>query len=322
MTISLFPIVGMHHVTAVASDAQANLDFYVGVLGMRLVKRTVNFDDPSTYHFYFANSDGSPGSVLTFFPWSRVKRGRRGSGEVQATAFAVGPGSLAWWAGRLSRLGVAVFEDAERLGDRVLAFEDPDGMRIELVSSPDNSDLPADRGGVIPAEHAIRGLHSVTLAVSGYESTAALLHEALGFGVGPSDRNRYRFVLPAAPSTPGRTIDLLCTPDAPPAKLGGGSVHHIAFRTSGESAQNAWRSVLSARGLNVTPILDRQYFRSIYFREPGGVIVELATDPPGFAVDEAREALGASIKLPAWLEPRRASIEASLPMVTLPGTVP
>ncbi len=321
MTVSLLPILGLHHVTAVASDAQANLNFYVGVLGMRLVKRTVNFDDPGTYHFYFADSSGSPGSVLTFFPWSRVKRGRRGSGETKATAFAVGAGSLAWWAGRLSRLGVEVIEDAERFGERYLALEDPDGMRIELVAAAGDALVP-DRGGALPAEHAIRGLHSVTLAVSGYEATAVLLQETLGFMGGPSDRNRFRFVSRADPSTPGRMVDVLCTPDAAPAKLGGGSVHHIAFRVPDDAAQNAWRTVLNARGLNVTPILDRQYFRSIYFREPGGVIVEVATDPPGFAVDETREALGRSIRLPAWLEPRRASIEASLPAVTLPGTLP
>lgn len=316
------PIVGLHHVTAIASDAQANLDFYVGVLGLRLVKRTVNFDDPGTYHFYFADSAGSPGTVLTFFPWRSVKRGRRGSGETQATAFAIAPESLVWWSDRLAKLGVTVIEEASRFGDRFIAFEDPDGMRLELVASAAHTDLPQDDGSGLPHEHAIRGFHSVTLAVSGYEATAALLRDTMGLSTGPSDRNRFRFAATSGSSTPGRIIDLLCTPDTPPAKLGGGSVHHIAFRTANDEEQEDWRAVLAERGLSTTPILDRQYFHSIYFREPGGVIFEFATDPPGFATDEPVDRLGQHIKLPDWLEPRRDTIVASLPSVTLPETTP
>lgn len=318
------PIVGLHHVTAIASDAQANLDFYIGVLGLRLVKRTVNFDDPGTYHFYFADSAGSPGTVLTFFPWRHVKRGRRGSGETQATAFAIAPDSLGWWTDRLARLGVATIEQGQRFGDDFLAFEDPDGMRLELIAAESHGSLPPDDGSLLPPEHALRGFHSVTLSVSVsvYEATAALLRDTMGYTTGPSERNRFRFAAASGPSTPARTIDLLCTPDAPPAKLGGGSVHHIAFRTADDAEQESWRTVLAAHGLNTTPILDRQYFHSIYFREPGGVIFEFATDPPGFATDESIDSLGRTIRLPEWLEPRRDSIVASLPDVTLPEPRP
>jgi glyoxalase family protein len=310
-------IAGIHHITAIAGDAQANLDFYVGVLGLRLVKRTVNFDDPGTYHFYFADYAGSPGTVLTFFPWPHVKRGLRGSGEVQATAFAVGPDSLGWWSDRLKRLGVD-HRPVERLGEELIALEDHDGMRLELASSAAHSTLPADGRSALPSAHAIRGFHSATLAVAGFESTAQLLTATMGFSAAAAEHNRFRFIAAGPESAPGRLIDLLCTPEAPPAKLGGGSVHHIAYRTTDDAAQQRWRARLAQAGLNATPILDRQYFHSIYFREPGGVIFEFATEPPGFTTDEPLGALGRALKLPAWLEPRRTAIEGVLPRVTLP----
>ena len=251
-----------------------------------------------------------------------VHPGRRGSGETQATAFAIAPDSIAWWSDRLCRLGVIETTEESRFDDHVLMFEDPDGMRLELVASASHAALPADSGGALPAEHAIRGFHSVSLAVSGYEASAALLRDTMGLSSGPSERNRFRFLTNADESTPGRTIDLLCTPDAPLARLGGRSVHHIAFRTPDNDVQEAWRQRLFERGFNTTPILDRQYFHSIYFRDPGGIIFEFATDPPGFATDETAEDLGRSIMLPEWLESRRERIEASLPKVRLPEVQP
>lgn len=311
-------IAGLHHVTAIASDAQANLDFYVRVLGLRLVKRTVNFDDPGTYHFYFADSAGSPGTVLTFFPWKGATRGHRGSGETQSTAFAIGPESIGWWEQRLSNHGLNVTKQSSRFDDYVIGFQDPDGMQLELVASQNHRELPEDEKSAIPAEHAIRGFHSVTLAISGYEATAQLLRDTMGFTEGSSQHNRFRFVASDDFAVPGRIIDLVCAPDARTAQLGAGSVHHIAFRVPSDSAQQIWRTALSGIGVNATPILDRQYFHSIYFREPGGVIFEFATDPPGFATDESKEELGQGIMLPEWLEPRREQITASLPDVVIP----
>lgn len=316
------PIVGIHHITAIAGDPQANLDFHVGVLGLRLIKRTVNFDDPGTWHFYFADHAGSPGSVLTFFPWPHAKQGRHGAGEVRTTAFAVGPDSLGWWSVRFKRLGVAIGEVERRFDEQVLPFTDHDGTNYELVASANHSALPEDSASELPAAHAIRGFHGATLAVAGSEATARLLTDVMGFQAGPSERNRFRFVGNAGEGTPGRIIDLLCIPDAPPARLGAGSVHHIAFRTPDDPSEEVWRARLIAAGQNTTPILDRQYFHSLYFREPGGIIVEFATDPPGFTLDESARELGRSIKLPPWLEGKRAKIEAGLPPVSTPKVRP
>lgn len=316
------PILGLHHVTAIASDAQANLDFHVGVLGLRLIKRTVNFDDPSAAHFYFADSTGSPGTVLTFFPWRHVKRGQRGSGETQATAFAIAPDSIGWWSERLSRLGVDLIETGERFADPFIAFEDPDGMRLELVASVSHTDLPQDDGSALPPLHAIRGFHSVTLAVAAVDATAALLRDTMGFVERESEGSRLRLTATSGPTTPARAIDLLSTPDAPPSKLGAGSVHHIAFRMADEADQVRWHAALSEHGVKSTRIVDRHYFRSLYFREPGGVIFEFATDLPGFAIDEPVDQLGHDLMLPAWLESRRDSIVAALPKVTLPAVKP
>jgi len=314
------PILGIHHITAIAGDAQANLDFYVGVLGLRLVKQTVNFDDPGTFHFYFADTPASPGAVLTFFPWKHIRPGRSGTGSAAATAFAVAPGSIDWWSERLRRLGVAHEPAEARFGDeRVLRFADQDGTQLELVGASEHEAIPADEGGTLPSEHAIRGFHSATLALSGYESTARLLTRTMGFREGASAQNRFRFIAAGSSGTAGRYIDLLCTPDAPGARMGAGSVHHVAFRTPSDEAQHAWREALAEAGLNATPIMDRQYFHSIYFREPGGVIFEFATDGPGFTTDETVETLGSGLRLPPWLEPRREAIERGLPRVTPPS---
>lgn len=303
------PIVGLHHVTAIASDPQRNLDFYCEVLGLRFVKRTVNFDDPSTYHFYFGDDIGSPGTILTFFAWPQASKGRVGAGETSAVAFSVPASSLAFWEQRILAAGSPIEHVGERFGSPVLSLGDPDGMRVELVGS--DSPLPrnAPRTGNIPAEHAIRGFDGVTLCEAGFELTAQVL-DRMGFVRSGQEGNRIRFASVA--TAPGRHIDILVQPQRVYGHMGAGTVHHIAFRAPSDDAQLEWREVLSKVPLNVTPVLDRTYFHSIYFRESGGVLFEIATDPPGFLLDEPVEHLGESLKLPPWLERRRAEIEQAL----------
>ncbi len=306
---------GLHHVTAIASDPQRNLDVYTELLGLRLVKRTVNFDDPGAYHFYFANADAQPGTLLTFFPWPGAGRGRQGTRQAVTTAFSIPPGALDFWTQRLNAAGVRN-EPLTRFGQRGLSFEDHDGMRLELFEQP----LPASAAWLvagISAEVAIRGLHSVTLAVEGYEATAAVLVDLLGLSAAGAEQNRFRYVCDAGGV--GASIDVLCTPDALRGTLGVGIVHHVAWRAADLAQLEQCRAALASTGYNVTPILDRAYFRSIYFREPGGVLFEVATDDPGFSTDESPVALGAALKLPSWLEPRRTQIEAALPRIEGPA---
>jgi glyoxalase family protein len=311
----LEPIVGLHHVTAIASDPQRNLDFYCEVLGLRFVKRTVNFDDPGSYHFYFGDDVGSPGSILTFFAWPHASRGRVGAGETSAVAFCVPTSSLPFWEQRVLAAGSAVEHAGERFGDPVLSLGDPDGMRIELVGSDNPSPLVAPRTSNVPAEHTIRGFDGVTLCEAGFEMTAQVI-ERMGFARAGQENNRIRFVSPAR--APGNRIDIRVQPQLVYGHTGAGTVHHIAFRAPSDGAQIEWREVLSKVPLNVTPVLDRTYFQSIYFREPGGVLFEIATDRPGFAFDEPVEHLGEALKLPPWLEKRRADIEQVLLPIELP----
>jgi glyoxalase family protein len=303
-------ISGIHHVTAIASDPQRNYDFYTQVLGLRLVKLTINFDDPGTYHLYFGNEDGAPGSILTFFPWPGVPRGIIGNGQVSSTAFAVPGGSVDFWTTRLREHGAVPDDAGVRFGERVIRFADRDGMPLEIVGTPRADPARAWAGSTVPRAHAVCGFHSATLSEEGYEKTAALLFEVMGLTLVGSEANRYRY---AAGDRPGAIVDVLCTPDGRPGRLGGGTVHHIAFRTPDDARQATWRTTLVERGYNVSPIMDRNYFHSIYFREPGGILFEIATDPPGFAIDESTEHLGEHLKLPRWLEPQRAIIEARLP---------
>lgn len=308
---------GLHHVTAIAGDAQTNLNFYAGVLGLQLVKRTVNFDDPGTYHFYYGTEFGAPGTILTFFAWPGARAGAVGTGQVNATAFSVPAGSLDWWTQRFRTYRVA-FNDTplQRFGEEVLRFKDFDGLELELVMSaqPDPREPWSD--GRVPAEFAIRGLHAVTAHEEGYERSARLLTDLLGFSKVASEGNRFRYAAGSGGS--GEFIDLLCTPDAPLARSGAGTIHHVAWRAADDAQQIAWREKIVNAGSNVSPVLDRQYFHSIYFREPGGVLFEIATDAPGFATDESPGELGAHLKLPPWLEPVRAQIEANLPTIELP----
>jgi len=304
------PLLGIHHVTAIAGDPGGTLAFYAGVLGLRLVKKTVNFDDPETYHLYFGDEVGHPGTIMTFFPWPGAPRGRHGVGQLTVTSFAAPPSSLGYWSKRLESHG-ATAERSEVLGEDVLAFHDPDGLRLEIVGMADAASRPGWTGGPVPAEHAIRWFAHVTLAEQGYEATARILSEVMGFRLAAESGNRFRYA--AAKDGPGTRVDVLCLPDAPPGRIAVGTVHHVAFRVAGDAEQREWRQRLVAQGLNVTPVLDRQYFRSIYYREPGGVLFEIATDPPGFTVDEPLADLGTGLKLPPGLEPARARIEAVLP---------
>ena len=301
-------IPGIHHITAIATDAQRNHDFYTRTLGLRLVKRTVNFDDPGTYHFYFGDAQGRPGTILTFFPWAGSPRGRRGASEVSATSFAIPPGSSAAWIERLAAANVVTRREGERFGVPVIAFEDPDGMPLELIETA-QAEPPVAGRDAAPLD--IAGFHSATLQLRSRERTEALLTETLGMEPGGEDEGRRRFRCVA--NGIASLVDTLESPDAGPAGLAAGSVHHIAWRTQDDASQAEWLMRLTRLGLNVTPVQDRQYFHSIYFREPGGILFEIATDPPGFATDETPGHLGEALRLPPWLEPARSRIEASLP---------
>ena len=307
-------IAGIHHITAIAGDPQRNMDFYTAVLGLRLVKLTVNFDDPQTYHFYFGNEDGTPGSILTFFPWPNARRGIVGSGQVTAIAFAIPRVSAAYWRQRLKERGVS---ENERFGELVLSFTDPDGLPLELIAT-DNADRSiAWKTGPIDAEHAICGFHSATASEEGYEQTARLLSDVMGFSAVGSDGNRFRYQ--AAGAGHAAIVDVLCIPTGRFGELGTGTVHHIAWRTPDDAQQIDWRSALVRKGFNVTPVIDRVYFHSIYYREPGGVLFEIATDPPGFLIDEPKEHLGERLMLPRQYARARATLERTLPKLILPA---
>lgn len=311
-------VLGIHHVTAMAGDAQTNLDFYTRVLGLRLVKRTVNFDDPGTYHLYFGNRIGTPGTILTSFPWgARSLRGRIGTGQVSVTSFSIPASSVSYWMDRLKRLDVAVKVPTERFDETALAFRDRDGVALELVATA-NDRRPAWSNGEVSLEHAVRGFHHAALSLAGYERTASLLTTTLGFRAAGEAGNRFRFV--AGDGAPGAIIDLVCEPGRMRGSMGVGVVHHIAYRAASDDAQRALRQRIVDAGHDATPVLDRHYFHSIYFREPGGVLFEIATDPPGFAVDEPVEEFGKRLRLPSWLESQRDEIEASVTPLTVPAS--
>lgn len=305
----------LHHVTAFAGDPARNLDFYGRVLGLRLVKRTVNFDDPGTWHLYYGDQAGSPGSILTFFPIPGMPRGSRGAGQASETAFSVPPASLPFWRERLAALGLPFAEPAPRFGAEVIAFEDPDGLALELVGDPAAAAWPGAASVDIPAEHAIRGFFGVTLTVRDAARTASVLTSLLGYAPGVEEDGRLRFTAAREDGAMAAVVDIVEAPSAARGGDGAGAVHHVAFRVADTAAQEALRRRIAAAGHNVTPILDRQYFRSIYFREPGGVLFEVASDPPGFAVDEPAESMGGRLMLPEWLEPQRAAIERALPVL-------
>jgi glyoxalase family protein len=312
------PISGLHHITAVARDAQRNLDFYRNILGQRLVKKTVNFDDPGTYHFYFADAAGTPGTVLTFFPWQGVKRGVRGNGAANALAYQVPTGSLGFWQEHLSSHGVATKAVEQRFGEQVLPFDDPDGLRIELVEGAPWKGAAHWEDGPIDRRYALQGFHSTTLWLSRLEPTANLLTGLMGYTLTGQEATlygeRYRFT--GAAGALSSIVDILLRPGESRSIFGAGSIHHIAFRVPDDPAQFDYLSALRTSSLNVTDVQDRNYFHSIYFREPGGVLFEIATNTPGFDIDEPAETLGEALKLPEWLEPQRKEIEAVLQPLT------
>ena len=305
------PINGIHHITAMASDPQRNLDFYTRVLGLRFVKKSVNQDDPGTYHLYYGDYAGSPGTILTFFPWSDLPRGRPGLGQSYATAFSVPAGSLSFWQKRLADLKVTTASVEKRFDDEVLQLLDPDGLRLELVVTGESDPRPPTPSQDVPAEHTIRGFHGTTLALLDAPPTAALLTEAMGHTLAGQAGLRARYM--AGSGGPGTYVDLLTDPKLPRGLNGAGTIHHVAFRVPDDAAQLAAHALLVKRGLHVSPVIDRAYFKSIYYREPNGVLFEIATDQPGFAIDEPVETLGARLSLPPRLESHRTEIEAALP---------
>ena len=310
--MATLPIRGLHHVTAIASDPQRNLDFYTGILGLRFVKKTINFDDPGTYHFYFGDDEGTPGTILTFFPWPHARRGAVGAGEVSHTAFSIPKDSVSYWEQRLTQLKVA-FARSSRFAEQVLTLSDPDGMQVELVSDDEARELKAPRFSDVPLEHAIRGFFGITMLHRDSQQTGAAL-ALIGFNKVAEEGNRLRFA--TAGNALGNHIDIVVNPEAGYGRSGAGTVHHIAFRSHDFDDQKEWLKTIS-KYLSVSPVMERDYFRSIYFREPGGVLFELATDIPGFATDEPLATLGEALCLPAWMSEHQLSRSKDLPAVTL-----
>lgn len=307
-------LLGLHHITAIASDPKVNLAFYTRVLGLRFVKKSVNQDDPGTYHLYYGDDLGSPGTALTFFPWIGTRRGRPGTGQAFATAFSVPAESLPYWQERFAKLEVKTEPLETRLGEQVLPFFDPDGMRLELVATAETDSRAPAQSADVPAAQAIRGFHSSTLALTVAHATAELLTTTMGYRLVAQEKHRARYT--TAAGGPGTYVDLLTDPALPRGLNGAGTVHHIAFRVATDADQIHAHELLSSLGLGVSPVIDRAYFKSIYYREPAGVLFEIATDQPGFAIDEPVESLGQKLSLPPRLEPLRREIEAALPPLT------
>jgi glyoxalase family protein len=340
-------VLGIHHITAIARNPQRNIDFYSGLMGLRLVKLTVNFDDPTTYHLYYGNSLGHPGTILTFFPWSEAPTGYRGTGQVTAISFLIPSGSMTYWIDRLKSNGISFVGPSKRFSDEFVSFHDPDGLMLELISpsySPDSqgqreqqqqlqqTDNDIWKESPIGKEYAIRGFHSATLSEEGYERTASLLADTMGFKLVAKDNkeDRFRFGIveknnnsqegyrgsTESSTSIGSFVDIVCQPEISRGYIGIGTVHHIAWRAANDRHQiNLRKRIVEEAKLNPTPVIDRTYFHSVYFREPGGILFEIATDPPGFAVDERPEDLGKHLKLPQWLEPVRGKLEQLLPPV-------
>jgi len=304
-------ILGLHHITAIAGNAQRNYDFYTKVLGLRMVKKTVNFDDPQTYHFYFGDGVGTPGSILTFFPWPGVKQGENGAGMATGIGYSVPEGSLEFWKERFEKFNVPHDEISNKFGEDFLAFQDPDGLNLELIV-PENEDVrrPWETADV-KAEVAIKGFHNVTLTLKDHKATAKILTDIFGYELVGTENNLYRFKTNAVENA--AIVDILEDPKAGKGQNAGGTNHHVAFRVKDEETQMAFREKIMQKGLQITEKIDRDYFFSLYFREPGGVLFEIATDNPGFATDETVEELGSSLQLPDRYKGARAQIEKALP---------
>lgn len=302
-------ICGLHHITAIAGNAKRNHDFYTRVMGLRFVKKTVNFDDPGTYHFYFGDEVGTPGTVLTFFPWEGIRSGRQGTGMATEIGYSVPGDSLAFWRERLARHGVTPTAEGERFGAPYVSFHDPDGLPLALISAHD------DRAGwttpETPASVATRGFHSITLSPMFPDATAKVLTEILDYRFTGQEDNRLRYVSEVVSSA--AVVDVLTGTSETRAINAAGTIHHVAFRVKNEQVLMKYREKVLSYGFNITPKIDRNYFFSLYFREPGGILFELATDNPGFTVDEPLHQLGTGLRLPPQYEERRSEIEKALP---------
>lgn len=309
---------GLHHVTAISGPAQENLDFYAGVLGMRLVKKSVNQDDPGTYHLFYADAEGHPGTDLTFFPWAQMAPGHEGHGLSTEVSLAVPPGSLGFWSERLQRYGIRIEAPEVRFGQPALPLRDPHGLRVALVESEDSLGHPFTpwAASPIPVEHQIRGLESARLTEASLPVASEFLEKALQFRYLGTEEGWHRYGV--AEGLSGQYVEVRETPKAARGAWGTGCIHHLAWRVDDDAQQAEVRRSVSATGAQPTPVIDRFWFKSVYFREPGGVLFELATDGPGFAVDEDPAHLGETLVLPPWLEPDRPSIEAGLPKVVMP----
>lgn len=301
---------GLHHITCICGDPRENLDFYTDVLGLRLVKRSVNQDAPDTYHLFYADAEGNPGTDITFFPWPDMPRGRQGTGLANEVVFAVPGGSLGFWRERLRDRGVITGEGS-RLGETLLRFQDPHGLPLALTESDDERPFAPWDGSPVQQERQIRGFHSAALWELAVEPTAELLTGPMGYEHAAEDGPWHRFRVAGGGS--GRWLDVKVAPQERRGGWGVGAIHHVAFRARDEDELRALRDRVAAGGAQPTEVIDRFWFRSVYFREPGGTLFEMATDGPGFAVDEDADSLGESLVLPPFLEDRRDEIEAALP---------
>ena len=304
-------ILGLHHITAIADNAKRNHEFYTKVLGLRMVKKTVNFDDPGTYHFYFGDEAGTPGTILTFFPWEGIGQGRTGTGMATSIGYSVPKDSLEFWADRFKQFNVKQDSIREKLGEQYLSFKDPDGLNIDLIVSNDEDKRKPWETDEIKANVATKGFHNITLTLKKIEATAEILTDILGYKLLKQDGNRYRFITDAIDTA--NIVDLLELPDGKPGHNAAGTNHHVAFRVKDDAILMEYREKVLSKGLSITPKIDRDYFFSLYFREPGGVLFELATDNPGFTKDEPLNELGTHLKLPGQYEPAREKIEKVLP---------
>lgn len=317
MGSNLASIPGIHHVTCITGDVQKCVDFYVGVLGLRFVKKSINQDLPDTYHIYFGDYVGSPGTAMTFFGWPTWPKQRAGSGQVTTVSFQVPRGSLDFWSGRLKNLGIE-HSRAARFDTDLLVLRDADGIAIELVGDATDERWQPWKEGPVDPDRQIRGFHSVSLTVAEAEATADLLTQTMGFRQAGAEGRRTRFE--TGGGGPHAIVEVVESPEGPAGEESIGTVHHVAWRTADAQTQTAWRQKLLAAGRNVTPVIDRWYFKSIYYREPGGVLYEIATDSPGFTIDEPPEKLGTSLSLPPWFQVRRELLDETLPPIVVPTT--
>lgn len=304
-------LLGLHHITAIAGGAKRNLDFYTRVLGLRLLKKTVNFDDPGTYHLYYGDEKGSAGTILTFFPYEGARRGRAGTGMATNIAYSVPEGSFGFWIDRFEKHNVLYNKPSGKFGEQYLTFLDPDGLKLELVVSQRPDNRVAWETDEVKSAVAIKGFHGVTLTLQSIEATAAILTDIFGYKLLEQSGNRYRYLSDAVETA--NIVDLVELPNEARGQGGAGTNHHIAFRVKNEAVLMAFHDKVAAQGYSITNKIDRNYFYSLYFREPGGVLFEIATDNPGFGIDEPWDQLGSGLLLPPQYEPRRAEIERVLP---------